>query len=173
MEAKTPEKITPGADVATEEAAAVDGPLQTVFLIREFIADPGDPALARAIAERLATYLEHAEQGATLDDAFGLSLRPGHTPWSVIERLEIRNEALMRLADSIGDEIDGGDMAKEILKRVNRYECGARWKRDRHLATPPEGYDEKTRRIFAVLKAGDVPESASQIRRIVRMKSRI
>lgn len=120
--------------------------------------EPGTPT-AR-VAERIATYLEHAAGGLSLKEALGLKPKRGGNSWREEERTRRRHEAIARLRDLV---CVGGytSDATAIRAAVVRYKEG-RWRFDSLQPKAPTADDTRAA-LHALLSTtgGEIPSRRS------------
>lgn len=81
------------------------------------------------VADRFESYLKHARDGVSLDDAFGVKARAGGEAWWTAEDRRQRDGALLELQR----RFPGCELGQEI----RAYER-VRWKRDRKSGMPAD-----------------------------------
>ena len=75
--------------------------MEPIDRLRELLIVAESGALAELggwITPRLRDYLENARHGVSLDQALGLAVGPGETPWYTTEALAKRDAAILALA---------------------------------------------------------------------------
>lgn len=141
----------------------------SIARLRELVSrHEGGDELDRWLAASLSTYLEGADKGLSLEEAFGVATAQGQPPWWRQEAHEKRDEAIRLVADHFGN-IGITQQADEILKTANRYITTA-WRRDRDRDEPPPEYAGTEREhLWKALQAtgGKFPESPRHVRRIL------
>ena len=108
------------------------------------------------LAEAFQQYLDHAHNGATLDQALGVAVSRGQRPWWIREKRQRALEALATLNAHVATE-SYRSRADEIVAMLRRYQS-ARWKHDRN-ATPAPSTDPVRAAMHAVLagNGGEIP----------------
>lgn len=119
-------------------------------------------------ARGLDAYLELARAGMTLDQALGVKVEPGGSPWWVEDARERRDELVGEFAVcfcSAHTATARGEM--------RRYEDGA-WRRDKRLAAMPSSYSGTPRellyqafRVNESIAPGRMPASDKHLWRVI------
>lgn len=142
--------------------------LEVVADLRAFVAAEHEPgSLAARLAERLAQYLEHADEGVTLDEAFGLRPKRGGEHWWVSEARVIRDTAIRDIAETF----PGGsvrELARQVAYSASRYQ-GARWRHDQEREKV-DYQEPRNRKLHELMRAtgGEAPNEET-VRRVLRV----
>lgn len=120
------------------------------------------------LAEGLRFYLEAASQGATLDDALGVSRSAGQEAWWTAEARARRDGIIRDLAAHHYAGLPTNRAATAIAQEARRY-LGAGWIRDRHSIVMPAGCEGTIRGyLWQAMKAAErFPVSIRQIASIL------
>ena len=129
----------------------------------------GDLGLRFAVG--LDRYLADAHAGTTLDQALGVKVEPGESPWWIEDERERRNNFLREAARRF---CPASSAAATLAHELGRYEAGA-WQRDKkHLPTMPLAYAGTLRELlFHALRVNKsiapwrMPVSERQLRHIL------
>ena len=119
------------------------------------------------VAARFRLFLDTAPDGATLNDAFGLTPTIGGISWWRQEAFQKRDAAIRALAKAFYPNRSRREQAAQIRKAMLAYDTSA-WRFDRHETNPPRNYiGTEKEMIFDALSAHGIVPSARQIRRIL------
>lgn len=132
------------------------------------VADRQETEADRAeIADRVRLYLQGAEYGVSLDEAFALTCAPGQAPWWRSEALGRRDAAIRALARQFHPGRAVARQAADIHAALLIYKSGC-WRFDRRNSEPPASYLGTPRAIlFDILRLSEVILSERQLQRIL------
>lgn len=142
-------------------------PWPEVELLRRVAGRQETEADRAELAARLRLYFEAAEEGATLDDCFGLRVCRGGSPWWRREIIGRRDAAVRLLAQRHHSGLPVARQATEIRAGLLRYAATA-WRFDRSRSEPPVNYLGTAREIqFDILRAHETILGERQLQRIL------
>lgn len=119
------------------------------------------------LADRVRLYLQGAEHGVSLDEAFALTCAPGQSPWWRSEALGRRDAAIRTLARRYFAGRSVALQAAQVHAALDIYASGL-WRFDRRNSDPPKHYLGTPKLIlFDILRASDKILSVRQIQRIL------
>jgi len=119
------------------------------------------------LADALAAYLEHADAGVSLEQAFAIDTPRGALPWWRRERLARRDAALRAFAHAAFPKLKPHAQGAAVLEAATRYGASG-WKWDcvaselpRRIAGTPRAH------LWHAMQAAPLPSTAAGVARAI------